>query len=207
MFPANFLLERELFKKWIINILLGPSHQRSCVPGFKLIFSNYFSWLESFSLDLSLSILGERGNSSNSFFFWLLIAYKQDVVSTAYLIAANNEHLYISSKLQQGYAVYRLFDLEEGACLISQSFEILLEIKEEEGGEVIFYSDSKKMKHFCSLPWHVNKSAAVTIIYSLFQDGRNRKVCSAFWREQCLGVLSVKSICICNAPGNIVSLY
>lgn len=40
MFSENFFLERELFKKSIINIILGPSHQSSCVPGFKLIFNN-----------------------------------------------------------------------------------------------------------------------------------------------------------------------
>lgn len=71
----------------------------------------------------------------------------------------------------------------------------------------LYFIETQKNETFCSLHWNVNKSTVVTIIYSLFQDRSNRNVCSAFWREQWLGVLSAKSICTRHASRNIVSVY
>lgn len=72
-------------------------------------------------------------------------------------------------------------------CLISQTFVILLK-KRRKKKVRLYFIVTEKYETFCSLPWNVNRSTVVTIIYILFQDGRNRNVCSAFWQEQWLGV-------------------
>lgn len=73
-FLRIFFLERELFKKWIIYVMLDSSNKRRCVLGFKVIFNNCCIFMSGqFRFGFELQHLWKKQKCIKPF-FWLLIA-------------------------------------------------------------------------------------------------------------------------------------